>query len=89
MNKTDIVESVANELKLSKVEAQRAVDTVLGSIQTGLKADAKVAISGFGTFTRKTRAARTGINPFTKKEQEFPASVTCGFKPAQGLKDGL
>ena len=89
MNKTDIVESVANELKLSKADAARAVDSVLASIQSGLKADTKVAISGFGTFTRKERAARKGINPFTKKEQEFPATVTCGFKPAAGLKEGL
>lgn len=89
MNKTDLIEAVASQLELSKTDAGKAIDAVIDSITHGLKTDEKVAISGFGTFVRKTRAARTGINPATKQPIEIKASTTCGFKPASALKESL
>lgn len=89
MNKGDLIEAVATEMKASRTDAAKALDAVLGAIANGLKADAKVAISGFGTFQRKQRAARSGINPATKAPIQIPASTTCGFKPAEALKDSL
>lgn len=89
MNKGDLVEAVASELKASKTDAQKAVDAVLEAISLGLKKDDKVAIVGFGTFQKKQRAARAGINPATKQPIQIKASTTCGFKPSTQLKDTL
>lgn len=86
MNKGQLVEHVAEELGESRASAERAVKAVLGSIVTGVKSDGAVAISGFGTFSRKARAARRGRNPRTGEEMEIPASTTVGFKPATLLR---
>lgn len=89
MNKGDLIEAVAGEMKGNKADAQRAVDAVLACITQGLKADEKVNIAGFGTFVKKHRAQREGINPATKQKITIPASTTCGFKPASSLKESL
>ncbi|MFN0011947.1 MAG: HU family DNA-binding protein [Phycisphaerales bacterium] len=89
MNKGDLVESVASELKTSKADAQRAVDAVLASISKGLKSDAKVNIVGFGTFAKRQRTAREGVNPITKQRMHIAASITCGFRPSAQLKEDI
>lgn len=89
MNKSGLVDAVASELDISKAEAGKAIEAVIDSISTGLKAEDKVAISGFGTFTKKHRAARTGLNPATKEPIEIAESTTCSFKPSQQLKESL
>lgn len=89
MNKTDLVEAVASQLEMSKADATKAIDAVIACISDGIKRDEKVAITGFGTFTKKTRAARQGINPATRQPIQIPASTTCGFKPATALKDAI
>lgn len=89
MNKGELIEQVAVELKSSKADASRAVEAVLETISKGVKKEAKVALAGFGTFTKRKRAARMGINPATKEQIKIPASTTCGFKPASALKESL
>ena len=89
MNKGNLIELVAAELKTSKAEASRAVEAVIDCIANGLKREEKVTISGFGTFVKRERAARTGLNPLTKAPMQIAASKTCGFKPAQSLKESL
>lgn len=89
MNKGDLVEAVASELKLNRPEAQKAVETVLQCISKGMRRDEKVAIAGFGTFAKKLRPARQGMNPATKQPIQIAASTTCTFKPATQLKDEL
>jgi len=89
MNKSDLVESVASQLETSKAEAGRAIEAVIASISKGLEDEKKVAISGFGTFTKKHRAARTGMNPATKQPIQISESTTCSFKPSQQLKESL
>jgi DNA-binding protein HU-beta len=89
MNKGELIEQVSAELKTSKAEAGRAVETVLECITKGIKKEDKVALAGFGTFTKRKRAARMGINPLTKEPIKIAASTTCGFKPAQALKETL
>ena len=86
MTKTELVEAVARELDMTRVEAQRAVESVFGQIAGGLTRDGKVQIQGFGTFQTKHRKAREGINPQTKERMTIPASKTVGFKPGQELK---
>ena len=89
MNKTDLIELVASNMESSKAEAGRAVDAVIEAITNGLKSDQKVTIAGFGTFQRRERAARTGVNPSTGERMTIAPSTTCGFKPATALKETL
>ena len=89
MNKAGLVDAVASQLEISKADAGKAIEAVIASISDGLKSEEKVAISGFGTFTKKHRAARTGINPATKEPIQIGESTTCSFKPSQQLKEEL
>ncbi|MGV6815514.1 MAG: HU family DNA-binding protein [Phycisphaerales bacterium] len=89
MNKSDLIEAVASELESSKSEAGKMIEAVISAISDGLKTEDKVAISGFGTFTKKHRAARVGMNPATKQPIQIKESTTCSFKPSQHLKDDL
>ena len=89
MNKSGLVDAVASELEISKAEAGKAIEAVIESISNGLMREDKVAISGFGTFTKKHRAARTGLNPATKEPIQIAESTTCSFKPSQQLKESL
>ncbi len=89
MNKTDLIESVGVELKTTKAEAARLVDTVLNCIARGLKEDEKVAISGFGTFIKRNRPARKGVSPITKEVIEIKPSISCGFRASANLKEQL
>ena len=89
MNKGELVDAVASELGESKAAAQRAVDAVISSITNGVKTDESVTIVGFGTFTKKERAARTGRNPMTGEPMQIKASTTIGFKVSQALEEDL
>ena len=84
MNKGELIEAVASQLAGSKVEATKAVEAVIASITQGIQHDQKVAISGFGTFVRKERAARRGVNPATKQPMTIEASQSfSGRKKSQ------
>lgn len=89
MNKTDLIEAVAAELKGTKADATRVVDTVLKAITDGLKNEDKVAISGFGTFVKRKRPARKGVSPITKEVIEIKPSTSCGFRASANLKEQL
>ncbi len=90
MSKADFIEQVATKGDLSKAEAKRAVDLVLGEIETSLKRakknDGKVTIGSFGSFTIGKRAARMGRNPQTGEAIKIKASKTLRFRPSMGLK---
>ena len=66
MNKTELVAAVAAKAELSKKDAEAAVNAVFDSVKDALAEGDKVSLIGFGTFSVKTRAARTGLNPRTK-----------------------
>jgi len=88
VNKADLVASVANETKLTKKDAEVAVNAVIDGIQDALKNGDKVQIIGFGTFEVRTRKARQGRNPRNPGETiEIPASKAPVFKAGKSLKD--
>ncbi len=89
MNKADLMEKVAATVGLSKADAGRALDAVLEGISEGLKKEGKVTLVGFGTFERKTRAARNGINPLTKQPISIPEKNVVSFKAGSKLKDSV
>jgi DNA-binding protein HU-beta len=89
MNKAELIEAVADSADLSKADATRAVDGVLDSITGALKQGNTVSLVGFGTFSVKHRAARTGRNPRTGETIQISASNVPGFKAGKGLKDAV
>ena len=89
MNKNDLVDAVAERTGLAKSDAARAVEAALGTITETLQKGDQVALSGFGTFVAKARAARTGRNPRTGESIAIPASRVPAFKAGKALKDAL
>jgi DNA-binding protein HU-beta len=89
MNKTELTDAVAEATDLTKADAARAVDAVLGTITDTLAAGDQVGIVGFGTFLVRERAARTGRNPQTGAEIQIAAAKVPAFKPGKALKDAV
>jgi len=89
VTKTELIESCATELGISKAESQKIVETIFGRITVALSGEGKMQIQGFGTFLAKTRKARMGRNPQTKEPMQIPESRTVTFKPGQDLKSKL
>ena len=89
MTKAELVEFVAEKADLTKADAARALDAVVAGVTKGLKKEGKVTLVGFGTFTAKKRAARTGRNPQTGAEVKIAARVVPGFRAGSKLKDAL
>jgi len=89
MNKTELVQAVADAAELTKASAQRAVESVLDAITKALAEGEAVVIPGFGTFGVGKRAARTGRNPQTGATLEIAASTVVKFKAGKGLKDAV
>lgn len=85
MNKTDLVNAIAEKANLTKADAKLALDATLEAITGALRNDDKVALIGFGTFSVTEKAARTGINPRTKEKIEIPARKVVKFKAGADL----
>lgn len=89
MSKSDFIDGVAKKGGISKAEAKRAVELVIGQMVAGIKSakkDGKYSIGTFGTFTVSKRPARMGRNPRTGEAIKIKASKTLRFKPSMNLK---
>ena len=89
MNKSELIDAVAESADISKAAAGRAVDAVLDSITTALRNDDQVTLVGFGTFSVRQREARTGRNPQTGETINIKAAKIPAFKAGKGLKDAV
>lgn len=89
MNKTELTEAVAEQADLTKADAGRALDAMIDAISKALKKGDTVSLIGFGTFSVKKRAARTGRNPATGETIQIKASKTPGFKAGKAFKDAI
>jgi DNA-binding protein HU-beta len=89
MNKNDVIDAVAERTGLAKSDAARAVEAVLATVTEALQKGDAVALSGFGNFAAKSRAARTGRNPRTGEAIAIPASRVPSFKAGKALKDAV
>ena len=89
MNKADLIDAIADSADISKAAASRALDAMITSITDSLKSGDQVSLVGFGTFSVKERAARTGRNPQTGAPIEIAAAKVPGFKPGKALKDAV
>jgi DNA-binding protein HU-beta len=80
MTKSQLIDNVAAENGLTKVDAKKAVESVLNNIQRGLKNDGKTSLQGFGNFSTAERKARVGRNPQTGQPVEIAAKTVVKFK---------
>jgi len=89
VNKTQLIEKIADEGNGSKSDAQKFFDAFTNVITDALKQDDTVQITGFGKFYVQKRNAREGINPQTKQKINIPASKVPKFTAGNALKDSL
>ena len=89
MNKTELIAAMAGKSGLTKRDTEKALNAFIESVGNALKKGNKVQLVGFGTFEVKVRAARTGINPQTKKPVQIKASKAPAFKAGKAFKDLL
>ena len=86
MNKTDLIQKLADQHQLSKAEAGRVLDTLLDTIVTSVKKGDAVTIPGFGSFKQHARAARSGVNPSTGEKIKIAAAKLPKFTPGATFK---
>jgi DNA-binding protein HU-beta len=87
VNKSQLIEKIAEGADISKASAGRALDSFIESVTGALKESDSVALVGFGTFAVRERAARTGRNPQTGASIEIAAANVPSFKAGKALKD--
>ena len=85
MNKSQLVDAIAKEAKLSKAAAGKALAAIMVTTKKSLKKGDKIALVGFGTFSVSKRAARKGRNPQTGKEIKIAAKKVVKFKAGSEL----
>lgn len=85
MNKSQLVDSMAQDAGISKAAAKKALDSFLSSVESTLKNGSKVTLIGFGTFSVQTRKAREGRNPATGATIKIPAKKIVKFKAGSEL----
>ena len=86
MNKTDLIQRLADQHQLSKAEAGRILDTLLDTVVAAVKKGDAVTIPGFGSFKQHARAARNGVNPSTGDKIKIPAAKLPKVTPGATFK---
>ncbi|MCJ7603744.1 MAG: HU family DNA-binding protein [Desulfobulbaceae bacterium] len=87
MNKTELINQIAESANITKVNADRVLLGMLEAITDSLQKGENVALVGFGTFSTNKRAARTGRNPQSGKSIDIPAKTVVKFKVGKKLGD--
>jgi DNA-binding protein HU-beta len=85
LNKTQLIEAVAKETGMTKVDAEKAIKSTIDCVSKELKKGGNVTLIGFGTFSVMRRAARKGKNPRTGETIRIPAKKVPKFKPGKAL----
>jgi DNA-binding protein HU-beta len=89
VNKSELIDLIAESADISKAKAGAALDAVVSGVTGALKKGDTVSLVGFGTFSVKSRAARTGRNPQTGATIQIKASKVPGFKAGKALKEAV
>lgn len=89
MNKTQLIEAVAEKAEISKKDAEKAVSAMIETIEEQVADGQDVRIVGFGTFERRERKERTGCDPRTNEKITIPASKVPAFKAGKAFKDAV
>ena len=86
MNKSELIDAIAKDTKMTKAGAKRTLDALLGSMSTALKKGDTIQLVGFGTFGVRKRKARKGVNPRTGEKIQIKATKVPFFRPGSELK---
>ena len=86
MNKSQIIELISRKANVSKKTATQAMDVFVNAVKSNLAAGKSVTVTGFGTFSVSSRAARNGVNPQTGKPIRIPPSKAPRFKAGKALR---
>jgi DNA-binding protein HU-beta len=89
VNKSELIDHIARQADISKAAAGRALEALIGGVQSTLKKNNSVSLVGFGTFSVSKRAARTGRNPRTGAAIKIKSAKVPKFRPGKALKDAL
>jgi DNA-binding protein HU-beta len=89
MTKQDLIDHMAQEANITKTQAKKSLDALIGGVTKSLKQKQAVTLVGFGTFTTATRAARKGRNPRTNAVINIPATTVPKFRPGKALKQSV
>ncbi|MDF1483154.1 HU family DNA-binding protein [Extensimonas sp. H3M7-6] len=89
MNKTELIDHIANDADISKAAATRALESAVEAVKQTLKKGGAVSLVGFGTFSVGKRAARVGRNPRTGAEIKIKAAKVPKFRAGKALKDAI
>jgi DNA-binding protein HU-beta len=89
MNKTELVNAIAEKAEISKADAKKALDAFVDTVTDALKEGDKIALVGFGTFSVSEKAARKGVNPATGATIEIAAKKVAKFKPGAELAEAV
>ena len=89
MNKAELVDAIAAKAGLSKADSKKALDAFVATVKDVLKANDKLSLVGFGTFSVAERSARQGVNPSTGKKISIPAKKIAKFKAGTELADAV
>lgn len=89
MTKSELVEAVASQSRLTKKAAAEVLEVVFNTIGKAVKKDDRFSYPGFGTWSIRTRKARKIRNPQTNEMMKLKATKTIGFRPAKELKQTL
>jgi DNA-binding protein HU-beta len=89
LNKSDLIDQIAQAAEISKSAAERAVDALVVAVKASLRKDEAVTLVGFGTFYAGKREARTGRNPRTGAQVEIRAARLPKFRAGKALKDAI
>ena len=90
MTKAELIDQIASDAGLTKAEAGDTFDALINGIVAALKSkDAKISLTGFGTFSKSKRKARIGRNPRTGEEIKIKATNVVKFKPGKKLKEAV
>ncbi len=87
MTKAELIAQVAAEAQVRKVDAEKAINSLIRIISETLKGKSRLALAGFGTFQVSERKAREGRNPQTGSPIKIPATKVVKFKPGKQLKE--
>lgn len=89
MTKAELISAIAEKSELTKKDSGKALDAFTEIVTKTIAKGDKVQLVGFGTFESRKRAARTGINPQTKKKIKIKATKVPAFKAGKALKDAV
>jgi len=89
MNKSELIARIAEQAGINKTQATAAMQAVETGVIDTLANGGKVELKGFGTFSIKERAERTGRNPQTGEPMQIEASKVPSFKAGKALKDAV